>query len=69
MNPLVALLLGFTFSFAWTPCVGPALAGVLLMASSADSAIKGFVLIGVYTAGFVAAVSCPGPFTGSLLDF
>ena len=24
MNPLTALLLGFTFSFAWTPCVGPA---------------------------------------------
>lgn len=23
MNPLVALILGFTFSFAWTPCVGP----------------------------------------------
>ena len=23
MNPLVALVLGFTFSFAWTPCVGP----------------------------------------------
>src|SRR5699024_3616855 len=25
MSPLTALLLGFTFSFAWTPCVGPAL--------------------------------------------
>ncbi|MDU4975869.1 MAG: cytochrome c biogenesis protein CcdA, partial [Hungatella hathewayi] len=35
MNPLLALVLGFTFSFAWTPCVGPALASVLLMASSA----------------------------------
>ena len=23
MNPLVALVLGFTFSFAWTPCVAP----------------------------------------------
>lgn len=69
MNPLVALLLGFTFSFAWTPCVGPALAGVLLMASSADSAIKGFVLIGVYTAGFVLPFLALGLFTGSLLDF
>lgn len=24
MSPLTALLMGFTFSFAWTPCVGPA---------------------------------------------
>lgn len=69
MNPLIALLLGFTFSFAWTPCVGPALASVLLMASSAASAAKGFLLIGVYTAGFVLPFLAVGLFTGSLLDF
>ena len=40
MGPLAALLLGFTFSFAWTPCVGPALASVLLLASSAASAAR-----------------------------
>ena len=51
MNPLLALVLGFTFSFAWTPCVGPALASVLLMASSATSQGTGFLLIGVYTLG------------------
>ena len=39
-GPLMALLLGFTFSFAWTPCVGPVLASVLLMASSAGTAEK-----------------------------
>ena len=53
MNPLVALVLGFTFSFAWTPCVGPVLASVLLMASSSASAATGFALVGVYTGGFV----------------
>ena len=37
MGPLVALVLGFTFSFAWTPCVGPVLGSVLLMASSSAS--------------------------------
>ena len=53
MSPLVALVFGFTFSFAWTPCVGPALASVLMMAGSADTAAQGFALIGVYTLGFV----------------
>ena len=57
MNPLVALILGFTFSFAWTPCVGPTLASVLLMATSAQAA-QGFVLIGVYTLGFVLPWDC-----------
>ena len=37
MSPVTALLMGFTFSFAWTPCVGPALASVLLMAASAST--------------------------------
>lgn len=69
MNPLVALLLGFTFSFAWTPCVGPALASVLLMATSASSSATGFILIGVYTLGFVLPFLAVGLFTSSLLDF
>lgn len=69
MNPLIALVLGFTFSFAWTPCVGPALASVLLMASSANSAVAGFGLIGVYTLGFVIPFLAVGLFTSTLLDF
>lgn len=69
MNPFTALVLGFTFSFAWTPCVGPALASVLIMAASAGSSAKGFLLIAVYTAGFVLPFMAVGLFTGTLLDF
>lgn len=69
MNPLTALVLGFTFSFAWTPCVGPALASVLIMAASASSSLLGFVLIGVYTLGFTLPFLAVGLFTGKLLDF
>ena len=39
MNLALAFIMGFTFSFAWTPCVGPALASVLLLAASASSAV------------------------------
>ena len=69
MNPATALVLGFTFSFAWTPCVGPTLSSVLLMASSAESSAAGFLLIGVYTLGFVLPFLAVGLFTGAVLDF
>ena len=66
MSPVTALLLGFTFSFAWTPCVGPALASVLIMAASASTQMWAFVLIGVYTLGFVLPFLAVGLFTTSL---
>ena len=67
MSPIVALIFGFTFSFAWTPCVGPALASVLLMAGSAGTKMMGFLLIGVYTLGFVLPFLAVGLFTAKVL--
>lgn len=69
MGPLTAFLLGFTFSFSWTPCVGPILGSVLLMAGSSGSSALAFLLIGVYTAGFVLPFLAVGFFTGKLLNF
>lgn len=69
MNPLTAALLGFGFSFAWTPCVGPALASVLMMVSTAGTARAGLLLMGVYIAGFVLPFLAVGLFTGSVLSF
>ncbi len=67
MSPVTALIMGFTFSFAWTPCVGPALTSVLLMAGSAQSGGMGFLLIGVYTLGFILPFLAAGIFTAGLL--
>ncbi|KMT22100.1 cytochrome c biogenesis protein/redoxin [Clostridium cylindrosporum] len=53
MKPLTAYLLGFTFSFGWTPCIGPILASVLVMASSSESVLSGNILIFVYSMGFI----------------
>ncbi len=69
MSPVTALIMGFTFSFAWTPCVGPALTSVLLMAGSAQTGALGFVLIGVYTLGFILPFLAAGIFTAQLLGF
>ena len=69
MSPAMAFVLGFTFSFAWTPCVGPALTSVLVMAASAATRTKGFLLIGVYTLGFVLPFLMVGLFTTNVLAF
>lgn len=69
MNPFSAFLLGFTFSFAWTPCVGPTLGSVLLMATSSGSSNVGFMLIAVFTLGFVLPFLAVGLFTTEVLNF
>ena len=50
---LSAFILGFTFSFSWTPCIGPIMSSVLLMASSSATILKSILLIGVYVLGFI----------------
>ena len=53
INSFSALLLGFTFSFGWTPCIGPVLSSVLIMASVSKSGTAAYWLILVYTLGFI----------------
>ena len=48
---LGTFLLGAAFGFAWTPCVGPILATILLYASTAGGALKGGLLLLVYSLG------------------
>ena len=69
MNSVTAFVMGFTFSFAWTPCVGPALSSVLLMASSTGSTGGGVVLILFYALGFVIPFLLLGLFTAQVLEF
>lgn len=49
---LTALLLGITFSFGWTPCIGPVLGSVLAVAAAGgQSAVQGGFLLMAYTMG------------------
>ena len=52
MKPITAYILGFAFSFGWTPCIGPMLSSILIMASTSESVLTGNILILVYTIGF-----------------
>lgn len=52
MSLFSSFVLGLTFSFGWTPCIGPSLASVLVMASTSNSRMGALFLILVYTIGF-----------------
>lgn len=69
INPLIAFVIGFTFSFAWTPCIGPVLSTVLIMASGAKTSFLGNMLILVYSLGFIIPFLLLGIFTTKVLNF
>jgi cytochrome c-type biogenesis protein len=45
------VLLGGAFAICAAPCIGPVLAGTLVLAGSADTAVEGGVLLAVYSLG------------------
>ena len=66
MNPFIAFVLGFLFSFTWTPCVGPALTSILLLTSTSSI---GYLYVLVYAVGFVVPFLVLGLFTSQVLNF
>lgn len=46
-------LLGLTFSFGWTPCVGPVLAAVLGLSATESSVAYGGFLMAIYSLGLM----------------
>lgn len=65
---LGAYVMGLAFGFGWTPCVGPALAAILMIASGMGDIWRGALLLAVYgigmTAPFVIAALFAKPFLG-----
>ncbi|MBN2907021.1 MAG: sulfite exporter TauE/SafE family protein [Rhodobacteraceae bacterium] len=63
---LGAYMMGLAFGFGWTPCVGPALAAILMVASGMGDITRGALLLLVYgmamTLPFVIAAAFAKPF-------
>ena len=61
-----AYVIGLAFGFGWSPCVGPVLTAILLMAGASDSAGEGARLLLIYSLGigvpFVVAAGFAGAF-------
>ncbi len=61
-----AYVMGLAFGFGWTPCIGPALAAILMVASGMGDLWRGTALLAVYglsmTLPFVLAAIFSRPF-------
>jgi cytochrome c-type biogenesis protein len=60
-GPIGTFLVGAAFAAGWTPCIGPILGSILLVASASDSVGSGIGLLAAYSLGlgiplFVAAL-------------
>ena len=45
------LLLGMAFGFGWTPCIGPILGSILVLATTEESLMRGIILLSFYSLG------------------
>jgi cytochrome c-type biogenesis protein len=65
-TPWGALALGSAFGFAWTPCIGPVLGGILTIAGASGTLATGVGLLAVYSLGlaipFLLAAIAIDPF-------
>ncbi|MCE5258223.1 MAG: cytochrome c biogenesis protein CcdA [Chloroflexi bacterium] len=59
-----SLLVGIIFAAGWTPCIGPVLASILMLAANSQTLQSGALLLGVYSLG----LGLPFVATGALFN-
>ena len=50
-NLFSPILIGMAFAFGWTPCIGPILGSILILASTEESLFRGILLLLSYSIG------------------
>jgi cytochrome c-type biogenesis protein len=64
------VLLGGAFAVCAAPCIGPVLAGILVLAGSSDTVFEGALLLGIYSLGLAVPFVLAGAlFTRSMSAF
>lgn len=66
---LKAYVMGFCFSFAWSPCIGPLLASAIVQAASAPTKLVGLLYLGAYSLGFILPFLIVGLFADTVLNW
>lgn len=66
-GPLGALVVGFVFALAWSPCIGPTLAAVLTIAATGGDAARGAILLAAFGLGIGVPLILVAGFAEQLL--
>lgn len=64
-----AFLIGLAFALGWTPCIGPILAGILALAATQETVIKGVFLLAAFSLGLGIPFIITGFFVGFFIRF
>jgi cytochrome c-type biogenesis protein len=62
-------LIGISFGFAWTPCIGPILGAILTLAGTAKGISGGMILLATYSMGLAIPFFLTSLAIGSFLSF
>ncbi len=63
-----AYVMGLAFAFGWTPCVGPVLASILMVAGAEGSAARGAGLLAAYSLGIGIPFILAGIFVARFIE-
>lgn len=66
---LGTFVIGMAFGAGWSPCIGPLLGSILIVAGSQETIGQGMVLLGVYSAGLALPFVIISVFINFLLVF
>ncbi|WP_461829381.1 cytochrome c biogenesis protein CcdA [Aquifex sp.] len=66
---LGALLMGVVFAFGWSPCIGPVLGSILMLASQQETVGQGALLLLVYSVGLGLPFLIAGLLFSAFLNF
>lgn len=64
-----SFIMGVTFGAGWSPCIGPVLGAVLLLASKQDTMYKGMLFLALFSAGLGLPFLLAGIFWTNFLQF
>ena len=63
------LIIGMAFGAGWSPCIGPLLGSILIVAGSQETVWQGVMLLGIYSAGLATPFIIISIFINFLLIF